>query len=116
MTSYAAAPALPDILPPVRTRKGWVGFLLNNPTIAIGLGLLICMLFLAVAAPWLGTVDPTALEPIKRNREPSWENWFGTDAFGRDIYSRVLYGARVSLTVGFAVALLASVSGSSTVK
>ncbi len=111
MTTYAAAPALPDILPPQRIRTGWVGFLLNNPTIAFGLALLICMLFLAVAAPWLGTVDPTALEPIKRNREPSWENWFGTDAFGRDIYSRVLYGARVSLTVGFSVALLASASG-----
>ena len=85
MTTYAAAPALLDILPPKRIRTGWVGFLLNNPTIAIGLALLLSMLFLAVAAPWLGTVDPTALEPIKRNREPSWENWFGTDAFGRDI-------------------------------
>ncbi len=111
MTLYAAAPALPDILPSKRLRTGWTGFLLSNPTIAIGLGLLVCMLFLALAAPWLGTVDPTALEPIKRNREPSLEYWFGTDAFGRDIYSRVLYGARVSLTVGFSVALLASASG-----
>ena len=111
MTLYAAAPALPDILPSKRLRTGWTGFLLSNPTIAIGLGLLVCMLFLALAAPWLGTVDPTALEPIKRNREPSFEYWFGTDAFGRDIYSRVLYGARVSLTVGFSVALLASASG-----
>ena len=111
MTTYAAAPPLADILPPKRIRKGWVGFLFNNPTIAIGLALLLSMLFLAVAAPWLGTVDPTALEPIKRNREPSLDYWFGTDAFGRDIYSRVLYGARVSLTVGFSVALLASASG-----
>ncbi len=44
-------------------------------------------------------------------REPSAEFWFGTDAFGRDIYSRVLYGARVSLLVGFAVAVLASLAG-----
>lgn len=111
MTQYAAAPDLPDILPVVRVRKGWMGFILNHPTVAIGVGLILLMLFLAIAAPWLGTVDPTALAPIKRNREPSLQYWFGTDALGRDIYSRVLYGARVSLIVGFAVALLASLSG-----
>ena len=111
MTQYAAAPDLPDILPVVRVRKGWMGFIFNHPTVAIGVGLILLMLFLAIAAPWLGTVDPTALAPIKRNREPSLQYWFGTDALGRDIYSRVLYGARVSLIVGFAVALLASLSG-----
>lgn len=111
MTQYAAAPELPDILPVVRIRKGWIGFILNHPTVAIGLGLILLMLFLAIAAPWLWTVDPTELAPIKRNREPSLQYWFGTDALGRDIYSRVLYGARVSLIVGFAVALLASLSG-----
>ena len=111
MTHYAAAPELPDILPVVRVIKGWIGFIFNHPTVAIGLGLIFLMLLLAVAAPWLGTVDPTALAPIKRNREPSLQFWFGTDALGRDIYSRVLYGARVSLIVGFAVAVLASLSG-----
>ena len=111
MTSFAAAPALPDLLKPRRQRKGWTGFLLNNPTITFGAGLLLVMLFIAVAAPWLGTVDPTELAPRKRNLEPSAEYWFGTDAFGRDIYSRVLYGARVSLIIGFSVALLASVFG-----
>ena len=111
MTSFAAAPDLPDLLKPRRQRKGWTGFLLNNPTITFGAGLLLVMLFIAVAAPWLGTVDPTELAPRKRNLEPSAEYWFGTDAFGRDIYSRVLYGARVSLAIGFAVALLASVIG-----
>jgi peptide/nickel transport system permease protein len=111
MTSFAAAPDLPDLLKPRRQRKGWTGFLLNNPTITFGAGLLLVMLFIAVAAPWLGTVDPTELAPRKRNLEPSAEYWFGTDAFGRDIFSRVLYGARVSLMIGFSVALLASVIG-----
>lgn len=111
MNSFAAAPSLPDLLKPRRQRKGLSGFLLNNPTIAFGAGLLLVMLFIAVAAPWLGTVDPTELAPRKRNLEPSALYWFGTDAFGRDIYSRVLYGARVSLTIGFAVALLASLIG-----
>ncbi len=111
MTSFAAAPALPDLLKPRRQRNGWLGFLLNNPTITFGAGLLLVMLFIAFAAPWLGSVDPTELAPRKRNLEPSAEYWFGTDAFGRDIYSRVLYGARVSLIIGFSVALLASVTG-----
>ena len=66
---------------------------------------------MAIAAPWLGTVDPTALAPSKRTRVPSAANWFGTDMFGRDIYSRVVYGARVSLLVGFGVAILASIFG-----
>jgi peptide/nickel transport system permease protein len=59
----------------------------------------------------LWTVDPTALAPARRTRPPSAQFWFGTDMLGRDIYSRVIYGARVSLTVGFCVAILASVAG-----
>ena len=107
----AGAPELPDILPPVRPRTGLSGFVWRNPTLAIGLGLLILMTLIAILAPLLGTVDPTALAPAKRTREPSAEYWFGSDAYGRDIYSRVLYGMRVSLLVGFAVAALASVAG-----
>jgi peptide/nickel transport system permease protein len=72
---------------------------------------MIAMLSIAVLAPYLGTLDPTALSPAKRTRNPSAEFWFGTDMFGRDVYSRVMYGARVSLTVGFSVAILASLAG-----
>lgn len=108
---YSAAPVLPDILPPVRVRKGLFGFAWRHPTMALGIAILGLMLVIAVFAPLLGTVDPTALAPAKRTREPSPEFWFGTDAFGRDIYSRVLYGARISLLVGFAVAVLASLIG-----
>ncbi len=107
----SAAPELPDILPPVKVRRGLIGFILLQPTISIGLGLLLLMLLMAIFAPYLGTVDPTALAPAKRTREPSVEFWFGSDAVGRDIYSRVLYGARVSLIVGFSVAVIASVIG-----
>ena len=66
------------------------------------------VLLLAVLAPYLGTIDPTALATARRTRPPSIENWFGTDMLGRDVYSRTIYGARVSLTVGISVALLAS--------
>ena len=57
------------------------------------------------------TVDPTTLNMGRRTRAPSDLYWFGTDMLGRDIYSRVMYGARVSLTVGFSVAILSSLAG-----
>jgi peptide/nickel transport system permease protein len=102
---------MPDLWPAVKLRRGIVGFLRRHPTVAVGGALLILMLLMAVFAPYLGTVDPTALAPARRTRAPSAEYWFGTDMLGRDLYSRVLYGARVSLTVGFSVATLASVAG-----
>ncbi len=108
---YAAAPDLPDIHLPVRVRGGVAGFVFRQPTVALGLFILAIMLVLAVFAPWFGTLDPTALAPAKRTRPPSMDFWFGTDAFGRDVYSRVIYGARVSLVVGFAVAFFASAIG-----
>jgi peptide/nickel transport system permease protein len=107
----AIAPAMPDVLPPIKVRRGLAGFVYRHPTIAFGSALLMVMLLIAVLAPFLGTVDPTALAPAKRTRSPSADFWFGTDMLGRDIYSRVLYGARVSLTVGFSVAVLASLAG-----
>jgi peptide/nickel transport system permease protein len=109
--SVVAAPALPDVLPPVKRRRGFAGFLWRHPTIAIGGALLLLMMLMAVFAPYLWTVDPTALATHRRTREPSALYWFGTDMLGRDIYSRVVYGARVSLTVGLSVAILASLAG-----
>jgi peptide/nickel transport system permease protein len=106
----ALAP-MPPVLPPVRVRKGVWGFAIRYPSIAIGTVLLSAMLICAVFAPWLANADPTALALAKRTRAPNAEYWFGSDALGRDIYSRVLYGARVSLLVGFSVALLASIAG-----
>ncbi len=87
------------------------GFLKRHPTTAVGGALILLLLLMAVFAPWLGTVDPTALSPIHRTRSPSEQFWFGTDLLGRDVYSRVIYGARVSLIVGFSVAALSTVIG-----
>ena len=105
------APHLPDLLLPVAIRRGVLGFLRNHPTVAIGGALLLCLVLVGIFAPYLGTVDPTALAPAKRTRAPSADFWFGSDMLGRDIYSRVLYGTRVSLTVGLSVAALASLAG-----
>ena len=78
----------------------------RHPTAIVGAVVLIAMVLIALLAPWLATVDPQALAPIQRLRQPSAEHWFGTDMLGRDVYSRVIYGSRISLTVGVAVAAL----------
>lgn len=105
----AAAP-MPDVLPAVRPRRGVIGFVRRYPTIAIGGFILFLMVCVAVFAPLLWTVDPTA-SPGAAHARASAEWWFGTDMLGRDVYSRVIYGARVSLIVGFSVAFLASLIG-----
>jgi peptide/nickel transport system permease protein len=110
-THFAAAPALPAILPVPKDRGRIAGFIYRHPTICVGGFLVGLMIFIAIFAPYLGTTDPTALAPAKRTREPSALYWFGTDMLGRDVYSRVMYGSRVSLIVGFSVAFCASILG-----
>jgi peptide/nickel transport system permease protein len=99
------APA--EIAPAVQ--RHWLGETARrHPTVMIGVTLLLAMAAMALLAPYLGTVDPVAVAPVKRLRPPSELYWFGTDGYGRDVYSRTLYGARVSLTVGLSVAMFAT--------
>lgn len=83
----------------------------KHPTLILGALLLVAMVVLAFAAPWLATYDPQDIDPLARLQAPSAEHWFGTDALGRDVYSRAVWGARVSLLVGLSVAVLATVAG-----
>ena len=83
----------------------------RHPTALVGGAILIAMVAIAILAPWLGTVDPLAVFPSQRLHPPSAESWLGTDMLGRDVYSRVVYGARVSLIVGLAVAVLSTLLG-----
>ena len=82
----------------------------RNPTIFIGATLLAILVAVAIIGPWL-VADPFRQAPINRLRPPSERFWFGTDQFGRDVFSRTINGARVSLIVGLAVAALASLIG-----
>jgi peptide/nickel transport system permease protein len=91
----------------LKPRTSWQRHL----SIVIGAALLALMVGLAIAAPWLGTVDPEFVAPARRLRPSSQAWWFGTDHLGRDLYSRVLYGARASLIVGLAVAAMAMAAG-----
>ncbi len=90
---------------PVRT------WLRRHPAIAAGGGLLVLMALVALLAPWLAPQDPGQMTPSLRGRAPSAQHWFGTDMLGRDLFARVVYGARVSLVVGFSAALIATVVG-----
>jgi peptide/nickel transport system permease protein len=98
---------------------------IRNPNVIFGGAILLIMLAIAIFAPFLGTVDPTRIDPAARNKKPGTEITFrledgktakrtvlmGTDSLGRDVYSRVLYGTRVSLAVGASVAICAIAIG-----
>ena len=108
---FNEAPALPDVMPAPKERGKVMGFVYRHPTIVVGGALVGIMVLIALLAPFLWTKDPTALAPARRTREPSAQWWFGTDMLGRDVYSRVIYGSQVSLLVGFSVAALAAIVG-----
>jgi len=112
--SLTAAPAhrwrLSSITP--SSRAYWLRLLLENPAARASLGFLLLMLLLAVLAPLIAPVDPNFVNPADRLERPSAAFWFGTDELGRDVFSRVVYGARISLIVGFSVMVGAMLLGS----
>jgi peptide/nickel transport system permease protein len=106
-----AAADLPPLIAERPKRPALIDFLRRNPTLALGAVLLALIAFAAIFAPWLSSADPQALSPAHRVRPPSPQHWFGTDDLGRDVYARVIYGARTSLAVGAAVAAVATALG-----
>jgi peptide/nickel transport system permease protein len=78
----------------------------------IGIALLAVIVFTALAAPWLAPHDPLQQNIAFRLDPPSHEFWLGTDSYGRDVLSRLIYGTRVSLLVGFVAVLIAMCVGS----
>jgi peptide/nickel transport system permease protein len=83
-----------------------------NPTAMAGLVILLAMAAMALAAGWLAPYDPLRLSLAERLQPPGAAHWFGTDEMGRDILTRVMYGARISLRIGFVVILIAGGIGS----
>jgi peptide/nickel transport system permease protein len=79
--------------------------------VLLALAVLAVVIVIALCAPILGTVDPVMINPTARLGRVSAEHWLGTDAFGRDTYSRILYGARISLIVGIGAALASTLVG-----
>jgi peptide/nickel transport system permease protein len=99
--------------------------LLRDSRVVIGAVIILLMAVIGLAAPLLGTISPSEINPGFRNRVPGTErvirqddgstttytHWMGTDSLGRDIYSRVLYGARISLIIGITVAVFSIAVG-----
>jgi peptide/nickel transport system permease protein len=102
------------------SRPSTVRRLSRHPSVLFGGVILLVLLAIAIVAPLMGTISPSAIDPSSRNKKPGVElstraadgskvtrtAWMGTDSLGRDVYSRVLYGTRVSLAVGVAATVI----------
>jgi peptide/nickel transport system permease protein len=104
----ALKPAAPPAAP---QRHGNLRRLFRHRSFVIGFAIVLLLTLAAILAPLLSPLDPSAMRVRVRFRAPSSSFYFGTDMFGRDIFTRVLYGARVSLFVGFAVSVISGVCG-----
>ncbi|NGM18382.1 ABC transporter permease [Roseomonas stagni] len=93
-----------------RRYQAWLAFR-RDPLAVAGLAVALAMLVMAVFAPLLATHDPGAQDLANRLQPPSAEHWFGTDELGRDVWSRILYGARITLGMVVAVVLLVAPVG-----
>ncbi|SFV16127.1 peptide/nickel transport system permease protein [Methylobacterium sp. 174MFSha1.1] len=83
----------------------------RSPGLMIGAVTVLAVIVLAILAPWIAPYDPNEQDPVAALMGPSAEHWFGTDFFGRDVLSRVIWGARISLSVGFLATLIGVVVG-----
>jgi peptide/nickel transport system permease protein len=88
-----------------------LGRIVQNPGALAGGIILIAIVLLALFAPYLTSYDPVAITPRERLKPPNSTYWFGTDSFGRDIFTRILYGSRISLQVGLISVGIALVIG-----
>lgn len=107
-TDITAAAA---IIPRSRSATGLMRRAARRPLPVLGSALLIVLILSALFAPWLTPYDPFEMNVVDRLLPPNETYWFGTDAFGRDIFTRTLYGGRVSLVIGASVAVAATVVG-----
>lgn len=94
------------------SRYYWIRLLLQNPIALVSLLFILTVVLLSLLAPVISPHSATIVNPVDRLQSPSSDYWFGTDTFGRDIMTRAMYGARVSLFVGLSVMFIAAVAGS----
>jgi peptide/nickel transport system permease protein len=93
--------------------KEFLQLLFSNPMGFGGVAIITLFLFMAIFAPFLGTVDPSASGDVDNLLiSPSPQFWFGTDDLARDIWSQTIYGSRISLMIGFVAAVITVVTGS----
>jgi len=91
--------------------KRSLGFVKRKPLVVLGVSLLVLFTGLAIVGPFV-VGDPLSTDPANTFQPPSAEHWFGTDRFGRDVFTRSVYAARLDLTIGIIISLLAVTVGS----
>ena len=97
--------------PAARVLRGFRQFIVRKPLGALGLLIIVLLVGVAVFADVLERSDPNALDTGRLLQPPSAQAWFGTDQLGRDLYSRVIAGSRVAVTVGFVSVAIATIMG-----
>jgi len=85
--------------------------LMRNPLAVVGAIIVLTLIVTAVLAPWIAPYSATGQNLSNRLLPPSWDHWMGTDELGRDIFSRVLYGSQITLTIVLLVAVIAAPLG-----
>lgn len=95
------------ILPPTRARR-WMR---RYGLATLGASIIVLWILIAIAAPLISPYLPDTVDVTNRLKPPSYEHWMGTDALGRDVLTRVLYGSRISLSTGFVVVLVGALFG-----
>ena len=106
------APAKPALEPDHLSRGARIiRFVRRQPTLVVGLVVLAVIVVAGVLAPLWWTGDPLEMRPAERLTSPVTGHWFGTDNFGRDVYTRTMYGTRISLIVGATVAIVSLLIG-----
>jgi peptide/nickel transport system permease protein len=107
MTALGSAVAPAVVRPPSKARR----FIRRYGLASLGAFIILAWIVIALMAPILAPHAPQAVDVTARLRAPSWQHWLGTDSLGRDVFSRLLYGARISLFTGFVVVLVGAAFG-----
>lgn len=94
-----------------RWKQRFLQPLARQRTAMIGLAVILAYVLAALLAPWLATHDPTAQDLAATLQGPSGAHWLGTDSYGQDLYSRLLYGAQLALIIGFASVAIGLIAG-----
>ena len=96
---------------PRRSRVGIIGFCRRQPLGTVGLVLVVVMAVAGLSAEWIVPYNPTSNDFAAMTEPPSWAHLMGTDQFGRDLFSRIVFGARTALIVGISCAIIGGVAG-----
>ncbi len=111
MTSIAESRGLADLRPKRTYLQGFARFLRQKPLGTLGIVIMLGFAIMALASPYVVPKDILDTNAKAILQSPSADAWFGTDQFGRDLFSRTLYGSRISMLVGFAVLVMGTTLG-----